>query len=392
MSRPRPRLAIGMVVAAAVLVAMGIAAGSATLDRDSSDLASGISFVFPIAAFCLVGCLIALRRPENLIGWLLATIGLLFAIVLAASTVSRWALETDALPKTVAECINVAANAWVPALSFIGTQLPLRLPDGKLPSPRWRWFSRITVGLIAVSFVGMAVTPGKVEGVAGTANPIGSRALQSLSVAFILVILSFIGGIAALIARYRRASSHDRTQLKWVVFGGVVFLAIYIVTLPLNGLVGEHTTLGTAITAVSQAAFAALPVSIGYAVLRHRLYDIETVVNRALVYGALTATLAGGYLGSVLLLQLVLSPSSDLAIAASTLAVAALFRPARAHIQQAVDRRFYRRRYDAARTLQSFGAYLRDEVDLDALGSALQAVVAETMQPDHVSLWLRGRP
>jgi hypothetical protein len=205
------------------------------------------------------------------------------------------------------------------------------------------------------------------------------------------VILSFVGGVAALIARYRRAGSHDRVQLRWVAFGGAVFLAVYVVTLPLNSIVGEQTTAGTAITAVAQVAFAALPISIGYAVLRYRLYDIDTVVNRALVYAALTAALAGAYLGSVLLLQLVLSPSSDLAVAASTLAVAALFRPARARIQQAVDRRFYRRKYDAVRTVEAFSGRLRDEVDLETLNSELSSVVRDTLQPAHVSVWLRAQ-
>jgi hypothetical protein len=386
-----------VVVVTAALMATGIAAALATPDRASegSGAWGAIYFVIPIAAFSIVGALIALRRPGNAIGWLLATIGLLFAIVLACSAVAKWGLEADALPKAVAEWIGVGSSVWVIALGLLGTQLPLRLPDGRLPSPRWRWFSRISLALIALTLIGMAAQRGRVEDVPGTANPVGSAWVEPLSGAIFLLILCFFVALAALVIRYRRADALDRAQLRWVALGGAAFLVIYIVTLPLPSTLGtsDHSATANLITAVSQAAFGALPIAIGYAILRHRLYDIDVVVNRALVYGALTATLVGMYLGSVLLLQLLLggiTGDSGLAVAGSTLAVAALFRPARARIQAAVDRRFFRRKYDAQRTLEAFSSRLRDEVDLRALSSELNTVVRETLQPAHLSLWLRA--
>jgi hypothetical protein len=392
MSARRTRLATAIVAATTLLLAAGIAAGIAATRSVAADDSGWtlISFVFPISAFSLVGGAIAVRRPDNPIGWLLATIGLLFAVVAASAGTSVWALETGTLPKTVGEWIDAPTVCWVVGLGLIGTQLPLRLPDGRLPSPRWRWFSWLSIGLIAVSVVGMAAAPGRVEDVAGTANPLGSEALEPLGSAFFLVIACFVGSLVALVKRYRGADAHDRVQLRWIAFGGAVFLGTYLLTLPLASAAGEDTTAGTALTNVALAAFAALPIAIGHAILRHRLYDIDVVIRRTLVYGALTATLAGAYVGSVLLLQLVLSPSSDLAIAGSTLAAAALFRPARSRIQSAVDRRFYRRRYDAQRTLEAFAAQLRDEFELPALTAELAAVVHQTMQPAHVSLWLRN--
>jgi hypothetical protein len=395
--RRRERAVWLVVVATAALMALGIAAALATPDRASegSGAWGAVYFVVPVAAFSIVGGLIAVRRPGNAIGWLLATIGLLFAIVVACSGVAKWGLETDALPEPVAEWIGVGSSVWVIALGLLGTQLPLRLPDGRLPSPRWTWFSRISLALIAVTLIGMAAQRGRVEDVPGTANPVGSAWVEPLSGAIFLLILCFFVALAALVVRYRRADALDRAQLRWVALGGAVFLAIYIVSLPLPSSLGtsDDSTAANLITAVSQAAFGALPIAIGYAILRHRLYDIDVVVNRALVYGALTATLAAMYLGSVLLLQLLLdgiTGDSGLAVAGSTLAVAALFRPARARIQAAVDRRFFRRKYDAQRTLEAFSSRLRDEVDLRALSSELHAVVRETLQPAHLSLWLRA--
>jgi len=390
------RLAAGLGLATGLLLLVSVAAAVALLTDPSvsgSDVWSLLSFVLTIGPFSVVGGLIASRRPDNPIGWLMSVIGLLFAVVVACSAVSRWGLETGSLPEGVGEWISVGGDSWVPALGLIGTQLPLRLPDGQLLSRRWRTYSRVTLGLIAASFVAMAIQPGRVEDVAGTANPLGVEGSEPVAAVFILVILSFVGATASLVVRYRRANAHERTQLRWIRFGGVVFITVYLVTLLIPGVLGiaEDSTAGDVITSFSQAAFSALPIAIGFAVLRNRLYDIDVVVNRALVYGALTATLAATYVGTVLLLQLALSgitQDSGLAVAASTLAVAGLFRPARARIQGTVDRRFYRHKYDAQRTLERFGAHVRDDVELSSLTAELRAVVADTMQPAHVSLWL----
>ena len=206
-----------------------------------------------------------------------------------------------------------------------------------------------------------------------------------------LVLASSIGlALAGVIVRFRRARARERRQLKWLALAAGYLIAVVVVTIAL--VLAFNTDEGAwdfVVALLICSGIAALPVAAALAILRERLYDIDVVINRALVYGALTATLAATYLGSVVLIGLAVG-QSGFAVAASTLAVAALFRPARARIQEAVDRRFFRRRYDAAQTLAGFGARLRDEVELDALSRELRSVIRETVQPSHVSLWLRA--
>jgi len=262
-----------------------------------------------------------------------------------------------------------------------------------LPSRRWRpvaWCAGLGIALL---FVGDFTSGGPLEDYPDLANAYGvdSPVLDLVEViGALLLLVALVGSPLSLVLRYRRAGRDERQQIKWLALAGAVAATTFVIAVVAWDLLSEPVANGAIMLSI-----VALPVAAGVAILRYRLYDIDVVINRTLVYGALTATLALTYLGSVLLLQLALSgitEGSGLAVAASTLAVAALFRPARARIQQGVDRRFYRRKYDAQHTLEGFSARLRDQVDLAALSSDLSGVVRETLQPAHVTLWLRERP
>jgi len=268
---------------------------------------------------------------------------------------------------------------------------PLLFPTGVPPTPRWRVVARIGAAGAVAMMVGLAFSPGRLEDVPlsnplGLDGPAGSAASVVGGLGFMLMVASTLAAIASAVVRFRRSEGVERQQLKWVTAAAALLIPLLVVP----GDVYGSTDFGYA---ALMFGFLVIAVAVAVAMLRHRLYDIDVVINRTLVYGVLTALLASTYLGLVLVFQLVLSPlteESDLAIAASTLAVAALFRPARRRIQELVDRRFYRRRYDAQRTLASFSGRLRDEVALDSLSAELRGVVADTMQPAHLSLWLRA--
>jgi hypothetical protein len=242
--------------------------------------------------------------------------------------------------------------------------------------------------------VSIALGPGELDdrNYPGVSNPAGiegaDAALDALNTAgWLLAILALALAVVSMIVRFRRSSGIERQQLKWIVYSGAVCASLFVITLPITVSPWDDVAF-----VIAFLSLIGVPVSTGVAVLRYRLYDVDVVINRTLVYGSVTALLAGSYLGLVLLFQLVFSSvteGSGLAVALSTLAVAALFRPARNRVQALVDRRFYRHKYDAQQTLEGFAARLREEVDLDALRAELTAVVGDTMQPAHVSLWLR---
>ena len=398
------RLAWSLWVTAVVLTAAGLfflALNGSTETPNSigSPVIDGVFAAF-FLSFATVGALIAARQPRNPIGWLFLGGGLAAALEEPLLGWSTYALVTEpgSLPGGAAAAL-VADAVWLPSLASATLFMFVLFPTGRPPSRRWRPFVWIFTLDMAVYVVATLLNPGGLYFFPSIDNPLGIEAagesLQTaLDYASPIVFVSLLVGLVALVLRFRASSGVEREQLKWIVYLAAVFVALT----PGLIVLGEREV-EVAGVLVSDLVFTVLvcsvPVAVGLAILRYRLYDIDVVINRTLVYGALTATLATAYLGTVLLLQLALSPlteESDLAIAGSTLAVAALFRPARARIQSGVDRRFCRRRYDAARTLEGFGARLRDQVELDSLSAELRGVVADTMQPAHVSLWLREAP
>jgi hypothetical protein len=366
--------------------------GSGTLD----DQILAVSF----ATIGGVGGLIASRVPNNAIGWILLVVATLPALGFVSEEYARYALVTQpgSLPGARA-IVWLSTWAWIPSVGFLGTFLLLLFPNGRLPSPRWRPVAWLAVITLAVIFVGTAFAPGPVaeglpdnplgiSGAGGLLDSVTTAALPFLAVTIALSLLS-------LVLRFRRARGDERAQLKWFVFAGILFVLEIIFEL----LSSEFEILPRIPDEVSRFLFpgfiALLPISAAIAVLKYRLYDIDLVINRTLVYGLLTALLALVYVGGVVGLGALLrvgtgQESNALGVAASTLAVAALFGPARRRIQGFIDRRFYRQKYDAAQTLEAFSTRLRDQVDLEALSDELMGVVRETMQPAHVSLWLRS--
>ena len=347
--------------------------------------------------FPALGLLILSRRPKHPIGWLFCGAGLVAGLDHFCGEYAIYALlaQPSSLPAgQVAAWMS--SWLWVPSNALL-VYVVLLFPDGQLPSERWRPFAWL-VGIAVVVGVSLAaLLPVPVCNVCVIENPLGIEGLESVSELVDAMSEAFWYGlglvvVAAQFLRFRRAGGMERQQIKWLAYAASVALLGVILTYGVYGATAAQWAwqVGLPLLAVG---FVGAPIAVGIAISRYRLYEIDALINRTLVYVALTAALVALYFGGIVVLQRVFvaltGEQSTLAVVASTLLIATLFNPLRRGIQGFIDRRFYRRKYDARKTLEAFSAKLRDETDLDALSGDLTSVVSETMQPAHVSLWLR---
>jgi hypothetical protein len=350
-----------------------------------------------MVSFSVVGALIASHRPENPIGWLFCAAALFYGIEIAGEEYAIYALFTnpDSLPLG-AELAWLTEWIWAPGFGIILVFLPLLFPDGHPPSRRWRgvaWLGGLSIGLICV-LTSIVLWPERGPALLQQLGGFGGEVEEwrsavsdwVLRLGGPMLLVAGLGAVISLFVRFRRARGDERQQIKWFASAAALTLAWIIVAEQQSGEIVALSGL---------LVIASIPVATGIAILRYRLYDIDRIINRTLVYGPLTAALAAVYLGSVATAQTVFraltgqEEQPQLAVVVSTLAIAALFHPLRRGIQTFMDRRFYRRKYDAAKTLEAFSAKLRDEPDLDRIAGELADVVRKTMQPSHCSLWLR---
>ena len=360
--------------------------------EDLLDESLGIDATLALA-FPTVGAIIASRRPGNTVGWIFCAIGLFGGASIFFTQYGIYTLVTnpDSLPAGVI-ATWIGTWVWLPSVTLTITFLLLLFPHGRLLSPRWRPVAWLAAAVTIAGSALLAIVPWELldPGVPAQ-NPFSMEGLRSLGIAppvpiLLIGIPTMLLSVASLILRFRRSRGEERQQLKWFVCAGVLIVGALCVPLFVPG---------AASSVLQLLVMPSLPVAAGIAILRYRLYEIDIIINRTLVYGSLTVALALTYFGGVATMQAIFraltgqEQQPQLAIVVSTLVIAALFNPMRHRIQAFIDRRFYRRKYDAAKTLESFSAKLRDETDLDALSDNLVVAVRETMQPARVSLWLR---
>jgi hypothetical protein len=367
-----------------------------------SSFAVEIAFGLILATFPLVGLLIALRRPETPIGWLLLAIGIFWGIAGMTSYADYGIVVHPGSLPGAALVASIAGHMWAPPIGLMGTFLLLVFPDGRLPGPRWRWVAYLSAFAIAGTSVVLLVTPGTMgdNGYPDTINPLGIEALHgvigSAQIIMLLLPVMMVASAAGLVVRFRRSHGVERQQIKWLAAAAAAVAATYLVAMAASLLTPASVSGSEWVTASQNLAllsFGLIPVAIGIAVLRYRLYEIDVIIRKTLVYAVLIGALALVYLGGISLigwaLRDVAGQSSALAVTLSTLAVAAAFQPLRHRIQLTVDRRFFRQTYDAQRTLDAFNGRLREQVDLDSLQNEVLGVARQTLQPGNATLWLR---
>jgi hypothetical protein len=375
------------------------------LPEDTAEgAANSIILLLFVGSFPTVGALISSRRPGNPIGWIYCAMGLAFVVAMFSGNYGQYGLVVS--PGALPGATTAAWTGnwiWPVVLSPVGFLL-LMFPSGRPPSRRW-WPVSWLLGVALVGwFVSQAFMPGPMvnAGYESIPNPYGIEILGGVlkplgAVCGILLLVSVLISVISLLVRFRRSRGDERRQLKWLAYAGVVVVLAASVSLTTEGLVrpDSDAAIVQALQLTLVASLSTVPVATGIAILKHRLYDIDILINRTLVYGSLTATLLIVYFGGVTATQAIFQTFTtqgelpQLAIVASTLAIAALFNPLKRRIQSFIDRRFYRNKYDARKTLEAFSTKLRDETRLEALNGELVRVVRETVQPEHVSLWLR---
>ena len=370
---------------------------------ESSSVWAGLAFGLMMLAFPIAGVLIATRRPETPIGWLLLAIGVGWG--LANSTYSDYGLRLHPGSLPAADYAGIVGSVlWAPTIGITATFLLLVFPDGHLPGPRWRYVAYVSAFGILVGTLSMLVAPGPMKdaGYPRIDNPLGISALGAVSgygqAALLLLLVAIPASAASLIVRYRRAAPTERLQIKWLAGAAAAVAAIYLVVWLVSAIASPSGEVGPAwlqaARTLALVSFALIPVAIGIAVLRHGLYAIDVIVRKTLIYAVLIACLAVLYIGSVYAIEsavrTVSGQSGTLAVTISTLVVAVAFQPLRSRIQRAVDHRFYRARYDATHTLEAFSARMRDLVDLEALNDEVLEVVTGALHPSHATLWLRS--
>jgi hypothetical protein len=360
--------------------------------RPSNAIAVVGAIILVTVSAAAVGAVLASRRPRHPVGWLLLGVGLALNVSLLAQSYVKYGLlaRPGSLPgaRYLAGFTDSTSVIWLSCAGFV----LLLTPTGKLPSPRWRWWARLAAAAPVVVVLGSVVQPdplapdydGNPLAIPALARVLGVPAVAGV----IIVMVSLLVGAGSLVVRSRRARGTERQQLRWLAYAAALAAGLLLVALVAAFVLAKDEV----VTASLALGVALLPLATGAAILRYRLYDLDRIISRTLAYGLLTVLLGGGYALVVLGLGQLLGRDSSLVVAGATLAVAALFQPARRRIQQPVDRRFNRRRNDVARTIEEFSTRLHDQIDLDTLSTEVLAVVDQTMEPTRVSLWLRPSP